>query len=275
MTAPVDELVEKARELARAQRQVPSRNALKAGLKVGSEKAAVVRARLLEESKGRKADRLRALKRVAVKGSQARRGRVFGGGLGPGLPVPVSPIVGPAVPQPEPQANTVAPAVGPTPEAAPQGGSEVAARKVVTWPILLVAGGAFVAIWAGWVALGKLTGFGKVDLLPGFTRDGGPLLALDIAITLPLGMEAYSAYAFYVWLHHAAPRRARRFAAWSSLGAVVLGMAGQTAFHLMAAAGMTSAPWQITTIVSCLPVAVFGLACALAHLVRAGEADAR
>lgn len=34
---------------------------------------------------------------------------------------------------------------------------------------------------------------------------------------------------------------------------------------------MTAAPWQITTAVSCLPVAVFGLAAALVHMVRAGE----
>lgn len=143
----------------------------------------------------------------------------------------------------------------------------VAAHRIRTWPILFVAAMAFVAIWGGWVGLGKLAGFGPVNLLPGIAPEGG-WATVDTAITLPMGMEAYSAYAFYVWLHHATPLRARRFALWSSFGAVALGMGGQTAYHLMTAAGMTAAPWQITTVVSCLPVAVFGLAAALVHMVR-------
>jgi hypothetical protein len=148
--------------------------------------------------------------------------------------------------------------------------SSRAGRRVVVWPILIVAAGAFIAIWGGWVGLGKLTGFGDVNLLPGIVRDG-KWSTLDTAITLPMGMEAYSAYAFYVWLHPGVPERARRFAFWSSMGAVALGMAGQTAYHLMTADGMTAAPWWITTVVSCLPVAVFGLAAALVHMVRSGD----
>lgn len=141
------------------------------------------------------------------------------------------------------------------------------ARRVVVWPLLVIACSPFIAIWGGWVGLGKLTGFGFVNLLPGIVAEGG-WATLDTAITLPLGMEAYSAYAFYVLLHPTVSVKARRFAAWTALGAVALGMAGQTAYHLMTAAGMTAAPWQITTVVSCLPVAVFGLAAALVHMVR-------
>jgi hypothetical protein len=46
------------------------------------------------------------------------------------------------------------------------------------------------------------------------------------------------------------------------------GAGGQIAYHLLAAAGVTAAPWQITTAVACLPVAVLGMGAALAHLVR-------
>ncbi len=35
------------------------------------------------------------------------------------------------------------------------------------WPVLLLALPAFVAIWSGWVELGRLTGFGPVSPLPG------------------------------------------------------------------------------------------------------------
>ena len=37
----------------------------------------------------------------------------------------------------------------------------------------------------------------------------------------------------------------------------------------MVEAGQTTAPWQITTFVSCLPVAVMGAAAVLHHLVKA------
>jgi hypothetical protein len=45
-------------------------------------------------------------------------------------------------------------------------------------------------------------------------------------------------------------------------------MAGQVAHHLMAQAGMTRAPWAITTVVSCLPVLVPGMGTAPAHILR-------
>lgn len=129
-------------------------------------------------------------------------------------------------------------------------------------PLYLIALGAFVAIWGGWVGLGQLTGFGPVNLLPGI----GDGWTLNTAITLPLGMEAYAAYAMRVWLDRSKSALARRFAMWSTFAALVLGMSGQVAYHLMQAAGMASAPWQITTFVSCLPVLVLGGAAALVHL---------
>ena len=46
-------------------------------------------------------------------------------------------------------------------------------------------------------------------------------------------------------------------------------MPGQVAYHLMAQAGMTRAPWAITTAVSCLLVLVLGMGTALAHMLRA------
>jgi hypothetical protein len=46
-------------------------------------------------------------------------------------------------------------------------------------------------------------------------------------------------------------------------------MAGQVAYHLLDQAGLTRAPWAITTIVSCLPVLVLGMGTALAHMLRA------
>jgi hypothetical protein len=137
-------------------------------------------------------------------------------------------------------------------------------RRPVAWPVLLLALPAFVAIWAGWVELGRLTGFGKVNLLPGIA--GG--WVIDTAITLPIGVETYAAYALWVWLSGTAPAPARRFAKWSAVASLGIGAAGQITYHLMAAAGWTAAPWQITSAVACLPVAVLGMGAALAHLLH-------
>jgi hypothetical protein len=51
-------------------------------------------------------------------------------------------------------------------------------------------------------------------------------------------------------------------------------MAGQVAYHLLAQAGESRAPWAITTVVSCLPVLVLAMGTALAHMLR-GDASAR
>ena len=96
--------------------------------------------------------------------------------------------------------------------------------------------------------------------------------AINTAITLPIGVETYAAYALRAWLSGGrAPTRARRFAKWSALGPVLLGAAGQVIYHLMTAAGMTAAPWPVTTLVACLPVVVLGMGAALAHLLNAHE----
>ncbi len=143
-------------------------------------------------------------------------------------------------------------------------------RTVPRWPLLIIALGAFVAIWSGWVGLGKLTGFGPVVLLPGIADEW----VINSAITLPLGVECYGALAMWAWLSDApVSARARRFARWSALGSLALGALGQVAYHLMTAAGMTVAPWPITAFVSCLPVAVLGSGAALIHMIHRQEAS--
>jgi hypothetical protein len=138
--------------------------------------------------------------------------------------------------------------------------------RVGSWPLVLIALGAFVSIWGGWVGLGELTGFGEVRLLPGIADT----VKINSAITLPIGVEAYAAFALRAWLAPAGglSERARSFARWSAIGALALGAAGQIAYHLMVAAGITTAPWVITAFVSCLPVVVLGCGAALAHLIH-------
>lgn len=139
-------------------------------------------------------------------------------------------------------------------------------------PLYAIGAGAFVSIWGGWVGLGQLTGFGEIELLPGIV----PGWKVNTAITLPLGMEAYAAYALKVWLRPPPGLSdfARTFARRSALGALGLGACGQIAYHLMTAARVEHAHWLITAFVATLPVAVLGLGAALTHLVRHPEGAA-
>jgi hypothetical protein len=101
-----------------------------------------------------------------------------------------------------------------------------------------------------------------------------PSLHLDTSITLPVGMEAYAAYALRAWLasENSIRERTRRFAKWSAICSFALGMVGQVAYHLLAQAGAARAPWPITTIMSCLLVLVLAMGTTLAHMLRA-DAD--
>ena len=141
------------------------------------------------------------------------------------------------------------------------------ARTVRSWPLLVLAAPAAAEVWSGWVGIAEKTGFGRVSPLPGIW----PSLHLDTTITLPIGVEAYAAYALRAWLasEDAVSPRTRRFAKWSAICSFLLGMAGQVASHLLADAGAARAPWAITTVVSCLPVLVLGMGTALAHMLRA------
>ena len=140
------------------------------------------------------------------------------------------------------------------------------AKTIRSWPLLVLAVPAAAEVWSGWVGIAQKTGFGMVPLLPGIWSS----LHLDTAVTLPVGVECYAAYALRAWLAtgHAISDRTRRFARWSAICSFALGMAGQVAFHLMDQDHVTRAPWGITTLVSCLPVLVLGMGTALAHMLR-------
>lgn len=143
-------------------------------------------------------------------------------------------------------------------------------QVVRSWPLMVLAAPAAVAVWSGWVRLGQMTGFGLVRPFPGLWDS----FQVNTAITLPVGVEAYGAYALRAWLA-ASPRtsdRTRRFAKWSAIGSLLLGMSGQVAYHLLSEAGVVRAPWEITMAVACLPVLVLGMGAALSHLIRA-DAD--
>ncbi|WP_163512419.1 ABC transporter permease [Fodinicola acaciae] len=262
---PVEALLPKARKLTAKLGEVPSRNRLMTELRIGAPKARAVLDALTAPSD--QTDNIPAAtspNRPAVvpaeatgdSGQQTREQTEFIAETTAGTAPLSADVVKPESPQ---VATSVDPGTAeqPKPASKPQ-------KSVKTWPVLLLAAPAFVAIWSGWVGLGALTGFGVVHPLPGIL-DG---FSINTAITLPIGVETYAAYALRAWLTTTAPTTARTFAKVSAIGALILGALGQIAYHLMSAAGITTAPWWITTAVACLPVAVLGMGAALAHLLR-------
>ncbi|MBE1489118.1 ABC transporter permease [Plantactinospora soyae] len=259
--AAVEALLPAARELTATLGEVPSRNRLMREFRVGSPKATALR------------DALTAAEFAPT---------------APPVPVPVD--VPPAPPvDPAPPTTVAAPVSDPAPapvvtlpevsepvsrDGHPGTNITTTPRRATAparpWVLLLLAAPAFVAIWSGWVGLGGLTGFGVVHPLPGIWDS----FSLNTAITLPIGVEAYAAYALRAWLSGSVPARARRFAKWSAIGSLLLGALGQVAYHLMESAGITAAPWWITTLVACLPVIVLGMGAALAHLLHSTDDEA-
>jgi len=216
-----------ARGLMHDTGKVPGRNRLMDLLRVGPDKANAVRAVLLANNPTMPQS---------------------GGGYGELSPTGAYPQVTPAT-SPPGEVETKTPA-----------------KRVRSWPLLIIAAPAFVAVWSGWVGLGGMTGFGIIHPLPGIADR----VQLNTAITLPIGVEVYAAYAIHVLLAPGVSARARKFAGWSSALALVIGMAGQIAYHLLAASGVVSAPWEVTVFVASLPVIVVFAGVMLAHLVRDG-----
>ncbi|MFI6331987.1 ABC transporter permease [Micromonospora chersina] len=239
---PIEDLLQAARALDLPEGQTfPSRNRLMREFRIGAPKADDLLARLKTEA------------------ADTAEPTVTDPDPLPALTEPAPPAAEPVETTPAETDDEVTPVGHPdTPTPPPP------ARSAVVWPVVLLALPAFVAIWSGWVGLGGLTGFGVVHPLPGIWDD----FSLNSAITLPIGVETYGAYALYVWLSGRVPDRARRFAKWSAVASLLVGALGQVAYHLLEAAGVTAAPWWITTAVACLPVAVLGMGAALAHLVR-------
>lgn len=167
---------------------------------------------------------------------------------------------------------TTTPDPAPTPLAPGSPATSTPHRTGRRWPLLLIGASAGTATWSGWVGLGEFVGFGLVHPLPGIADD----FTINTAITLPIGVEAYAVYALSIATSpRALDARTRTYAWASAVAALVLGMAGQVTYHLLAAAGHTRAPWQIVAVVSCLPVVVLGAASVLWHLTSHPDTTAQ
>lgn len=272
--ADVADLLPRARALALELGDVPARNALMRELRIGAPKANEVRSALADETRD-EWEQGAARTRTSRVRTPAPRPRPVSAPPATTNPLPAPPVpavVEPVEPAPArledttPEPIPAPPAAQPIP--VPNPAPKTSRRKPIgTWPLVLLSVPAAVAVWSGWVGLGEMTGFGVVHPLPGIADR----FTINSAITLPIGVETYAAYALRVWISGQVPNPARKFAKVSAIGSLVLGALGQITYHVLAAAGVHSAPWWITTAVACFPVAVLGMGAALAHLIHSDE----
>lgn len=258
--ATVEALIPHARELADDLGRLPSRNQIKRTFRVGAPKASALLDAITPALPTAPKDPPAPLDEPATDPDPV----IEPAESDPRVEPPTDDLTAITAPQDTPVVDPVPATTVDAPAGTTQAESR---RKPIVWPVLILCLPAFVAIWAGWVEMGRRTGFGKVTLLPGIADH----FQLDTAITLPIGVETYAAYALYVWLSGRVNETARRFARASAISSLVLGGLGQITYHLMASAGWNSAPWPVTAIVACIPVAVLGMGAALAHLMHADQ----
>lgn len=141
------------------------------------------------------------------------------------------------------------------------------ARKNHLWVLFAIAFPAAVEVWASWVGVGSRSGFPVIRL-----PFGGP--AFSTGFSLAVGMEAYWGYALYVWLAAGAGPRSRKFAMQSAIGAFMLSLLGQIAYHLMLAEHVAATPVIVVVFVAALPVTLLALVAFLIHLMHADGRDA-
>jgi hypothetical protein len=138
------------------------------------------------------------------------------------------------------------------------------------WPLILIGLPAAVVVWSGWIGLGELCGFTDANVTGGLFH-----WKVNICLALPIGVEAYAAYALKAALlpgGTAETIMAKRFARSSAIGALILSVIAQAAYHVMAADHDKRAPALLVIFVSMLPVVAIGMGATLAHMIHAAKA---
>jgi hypothetical protein len=123
--------------------------------------------------------------------------------------------------------------------------------------MLAVAVAAAVLSFSALAGLAELAGVTAALPLPAGGR-------FRLAWLLPIAVDAYAVTATRVWLRTAGTARTRRYARLNAIGAIGLSVAGNAAYHALAAAGVASlgtvrAGWLVVVAVSAVPPVMLGL----------------
>ncbi len=115
-----------------------------------------------------------------------------------------------------------------------------------------------IAVSATSAAVSSFSGLRSLAIVTGWPEALSPLL--------PLTVDAYAMTATRVWLAASTgSERARRFARWNAIGAILLSVAGNATWHLIAV-HLLVVSWGIVLVVGSIPALVLGLVSHLAVL---------
>ncbi|MFC0527245.1 hypothetical protein [Phytohabitans kaempferiae] len=130
--------------------------------------------------------------------------------------------------------------------------------SVASWAVLAASFGLSATTW---VALAVLAGFTATASLFGLT--------LHMAWLMPVAVDGYVVVALVLWMSPV-PEKVAKFAKWNTYGAAGIGIAAQSAYHLLHTASITDEVWRVVlaAIVGALPPAVAGLAVHMRALIR-------
>jgi hypothetical protein len=132
--------------------------------------------------------------------------------------------------------------------------------SVASWAVLVASFGLSASTW---IALARLAGFTNTLSVPGFG------VTLAMAWLMPVAVDGYVVVALVLWMAPV-PAKVAAFARKNTYGAAGIGIAAQSAYHLLFTLSTTNQAWRVVlaAIVGALPPAVAGLAVHMRALIR-------
>src|SRR4051794_32794830 len=132
--------------------------------------------------------------------------------------------------------------------------------SIASWAVLAAS---FALSASTWIAMAVLAGFtGSVHV--------GPVdVTLRVAWLMPVAIDGYVVVALVLWMSPV-PATVAEFAKKNTYGAAGIGIAAQSAYHLLATQSETDQLWRVVlaAIVRALPPAVAALAVHMRALIR-------
>ncbi|MBX7264788.1 hypothetical protein KIF24_01100 [Micromonospora sp. Llam7] len=132
--------------------------------------------------------------------------------------------------------------------------------SIASWAVLVASFGLSAATW---IALAELAGFTDRITVPGTS------VRLALAWLMPIAVDGYVVVALVLWMAPV-PARVAAFAKKNTYGAAGIGIAAQSAYHLLDTMSTNGELWRVVlaAIVGALPPAVAGLAVHMRALIR-------
>ncbi|WP_435209394.1 hypothetical protein [Micromonospora sp. bgisy143] len=132
--------------------------------------------------------------------------------------------------------------------------------SIASWAVLAASFGLSASTW---IALAELAGFTDRITIPGTS------VSLALAWLMPIAVDGYVVVALVLWMAPV-PARVAAFARKNTYGAAGIGIAAQSAYHLLDTMSTNVEPWRVVlaAIVGALPPAVAGLAVHMRALLR-------